>query len=274
MPKGQRNVAIPEPFLKWAGGKRQLVDRLRARMPASYGTYYEPFIGGGALFFAAAPTRAVLSDNNPRLVRTWRAVQRQVEEVVERLCEHRVEEAYFYELRKQDIDRASSDAEVAAWMIYLNKTAFNGLYRVNSKGRFNTPWGRYDNPRICDIPRLMEVSRVLQGVTIELGDFVEVARRAEAGDFVYFDPPYEPLSASSSFRAYTKQGFGADDQRRLRDLALELKGRGVHVLLSNSSAPLILELYQEGFEVELVSASRLINSVGSGRGAVKEVLVR
>jgi len=274
MPKGHKKNVIPEPFLKWAGGKRQLVGELMARMPSSYGTYHEPFIGGGALFFAVAPARAVLSDNNPRLVRTWRAIQGQVDEVIERLGAHRVEESYFYALRNQDIDRAESDAEVAAWMIYLNRTAFNGLYRVNSKGRFNTPWGRYENPRICDAPRLREVSRVLQGVRIELADFTAVGARAEPGDFVYFDPPYEPLSVSSSFRAYTKQGFGPDDQRRLRDLALELKGRGVHVLLSNSSAPLILDLYKDGFELELVAASRAINSVGSGRGAVNEVLVR
>ncbi len=263
------------PFLKWAGGKRQLVPELLARMPARYGTYYEPFIGGGALFFAAQPARAVLADRNPRLVRTWRAIQSQVDRVVALLQSYPIEESFFYAFRERPIDEAAEDAEVAAWMIYLNKTGFNGLYRVNKKrGTFNVPWGRYKNPNVCDEPNLRRVSARLEGVEILLQDFERVGAQAVEGDFVYFDPPYEPLSASSSFTAYTEHGFGPKDQERLRDLALTLKARGVHVLLSNSSAPLILDLYAHGFEVERIAANRSINSVGGGRGAVDEVLIR
>lgn len=267
--------ARARPFLKWAGGKRQLVPELLERMPARFGTYYEPFLGGGALFFAVRPERAVLADRNPRLVRTWRAVQRDVDGVISRLRSWPFSEDFFYELRERPIDEAEQDAEVAAWMIYLNKTGFNGLYRVNKKrGTFNVPWGRLRNPTICDEPNLRMVSAALQGAEILLQDFEAVRELPRRGDFVYFDPPYEPLSSSSSFTAYTQSGFGPRDQERLRDLALELKGRGVHVLLSNSSAPSILDLYREGFEVEQVLASRMINSVGTGRGSVAEILAR
>lgn len=263
------------PFLKWAGGKRQLLPELLRRMPREFGTYYEPFIGGGALFFEAAPARAVLADRNPRLVRTWRAIQNDVDRVIELLRTYPIDEDFFYAFREKAIDAALEDAEVAAWMIYLNKTGFNGLYRVNKKrGTFNVPWGRYKNPNTCDEPNLRAVSTRLQGVQILLQDFEAIRDLPAAGDFVYFDPPYEPLSPSSNFTAYTAHGFGPAEQERLRDLALALKSRGVHVLLSNSSAPLILDLYRDGFEVELVQASRSINSVGEGRGKIAEVLAR
>lgn len=274
MPRFATKTDAPRPFLKWAGGKGQLVPELLQRFPARYGAYHEPFLGGGALFFAAKPGRAVLSDRNPRLVRAWRGVQQQVERVIARLRTYEVSEDFFYALRKQDIDAAPDDAEVAAWMIYLNKTGYNGLYRVNSKGGFNVPWGRYANPNVCDAENLRRVSAALKGVRLEIQDFEAVEAAAVEGDFVYFDPPYVPLSKSSSFTAYTKDGFGPDDQARLRDLALRLKGRGVAVLLSNAAAPETRALYAEGFVVEEVLATRAINSVGSGRGRIAELVIR
>ena len=271
----RHNRAVPRPFLKWAGGKGQLLGDLVARMPERFGAYHEPFIGGGALFFRAAPARAVLTDTNARLVRTWRAVQQDVEGVLERLEAHRAVHSkdHFLALRQRDID-AEGDADVAAWMIYLSKTAFNGLYRVNSRNIFNVPWGRYKNPTIADHENLRACSAALKDATIERADFATVLDRAVPGDFVYFDPPYVPLSASSSFTAYTQDGFSMADQVRLRDLALALKAKGVAVLLSNSSAPAVRELYADGFVVEEVSATRNINSVGSGRGRVAELVMR
>lgn len=275
MPPRRADQTGSWPFLKWAGGKRQLLPELKARLPASFGTYYEPFIGGGALFLELAPPQAVIADRNPRLVRTWRGVRDGVEQVIELLRSYPVEEEFFYAFRERDIDAAPTDAEVAAWMIYLNKTAFNGLYRVNKRrGTFNVPWGRYKNPNTCDAANLRAVSARLQGVEIRHQGFEQLREQPQAGDLVYFDPPYEPLSVSSSFTAYTEHGFGPKDQERLRDLARELKARGVHVLLSNSSAPLILDLYRDGFQVDLVMASRAINSVGAGRGKVAEVIIR
>ncbi len=260
------------PFLKWAGGKRQLLKELRAHVPAKIKTYHEPMVGGGAFFFDLKPRRAVLSDSNERLVRTFRGVRDSVDEVVELLSGYPHSKPFFLEMRTRDVD-AGSDAEVAAWMIYLNKTAFNGLYRVNSKDRFNVPFGRYKDPLICDAELLRACSRALQGAQIEHEDFTAVLDRAGPGDFVYFDPPYVPLSATSSFTSYTSEGFGIDDQRRLRDVAGKLKRKGAHILLSNSSSPLVHQLYDEGFEHREVSARRAINSKGGKRGPVGELII-
>jgi DNA adenine methylase len=172
-----------------------------------------------------------------------------------------------------DID-TQTDAEVAAWFIYLNKVGFNGLYRVNRKNRFNVPFGRHKNPTICDAPTLRACSAALASATLEKADFASAVERAVAGDLVYFDPPYVPLSVTSSFTSYTSDGFGYDDQVRLRDLALELKRRGVHVLLSNSSAVLVRDLYESGFTTVEVSATRLVNSKVAGRGAITELVIR
>lgn len=267
-----RTHEIPRPFLKWAGGKGQLLPALRARAPERWGRYHEPFLGGGALFFALKPAQAVLSDVNPRLVRTWRGVQSQVEDVIALLQGYPHDQDFYYQMRERDIDEAS-DAEVAAWMIYLNKTGFNGLYRVNSKGGFNVPFGRYTNPTICDAPNLRACSELLKRAEILLAPFTQVEQRAQASDFVYFDPPYVPLSASSSFTSYTRDGFDLEDQAALRDLALRLKAAGVHVLLSNSSAPPVYELYASGFEREEVLATRSINSKADSRGSIPELLM-
>jgi DNA adenine methylase len=179
----------------------------------------------------------------------------------------------FYRVRDMDID-SGSDADVAAWFIYLNKTGFNGLYRVNRANRFNVPFGRYVNPRICRPDTLMACSAALANAELLVADFASVVEDARRGDFVYFDPPYVPLSATSSFTSYTSLGFGADEQERLRDAARRLKTRGVRVLLSNSSAPYVRELYADGFDITEVSATRAVNSKPSARGPIVELLIR
>lgn len=260
------------PFLKWAGGKRQLLAALMERAPRNAGGYFEPFVGGGALFFALQPRRAVLADVNERLIRTYRGVRNSVEEVIRQLKGFKHTSEFFYRFRDVDID-AGTDADVAAWFIYLNRTGFNGLYRVNRNNRFNVPFGRYANPTICDEDTLRACSAALGRAELLVEDFAPVVGAARRGDFVYFDPPYVPLSTTSSFTSYTSQGFGEDEQERLRDTARKLKKRGVRVLLSNSSAPYVRTLYADGFDVAEVSAMRLVNSKASARGAIVELLI-
>ncbi len=261
------------PFLKWAGGKRQLLPTLLQLGPRDAPTYFEPFVGGGALFFALQPKRAVLADVNERLIRTYRGVKNNVEEVIRQLGGFPREPGFFYRFREVDID-AGTDADVAAWFIYLNKTGFNGLYRVNRDNRFNVPFGRYVNPTICNQDTLRAGSAALARAELLVADFAPVVEEAGRGDFVYFDPPYVPLSATSSFTSYTSRGFGYEEQKRLRDTALALKKRGVRVLLSNSSAPSVRELYAYGFDITEVSATRLVNSKAAARGAIVELLIR
>jgi DNA adenine methylase len=261
------------PFLKWAGGKRQLLAELLRHVPRSYGRYLEPFVGGGALFFALRPRRAILADVNERLIRAYKGVRDNVDDVVGLLRSYPYEPGFFYRMRDVDID-ARSDAEVAAWFVYLNKAGFNGLYRVNRRNKFNVPFGRYTNPTICDEVALRACSAALAGTELLTLDFEVVCARAKPGDFVYFDPPYVPLSTTSSFTSYTSHGFGPEQQTRLRDAARALKERQVNVLLSNSSAPLVRHLYADGFESLEVSATRAVNSKASGRGALIELVIR
>lgn len=261
-----------KPFLKWAGGKRQLMPFLRERVPEEFGTYHEPFIGGGALFFDTEPVNAVIADYNLRLVRTYRAVRDSPDAVIALLKTYPNDKEFFLSMRAQDID-AADDVHLAAWMIYLNRTGFNGLYRVNRKGGFNVPFGRYTNPKICDADNLRAVARRLANVEILHSDFRSVGDRAQPGDFVYFDPPYVPASNTASFTAYTKNGFDLDDQAELRDLARRLKKKGVSVLLSNSSVPEVHALYAEGFETIEIFANRAINCNAAKRGKVAEALI-
>jgi DNA adenine methylase len=261
------------PILKWAGGKRQLLPALRRWAPKRYRTYFEPFVGGAALFFAIRPARAVLADSNDRLIRTYRGVRDDVETVIAILRTYRHESDFFYATREIDID-ARSDAEVAAWFIYLNRSGYNGLYRVNRSNRFNVPFGRYKNPKICNEALLRASSLALRDAEIVIADFETAVSKATRGDFVYFDPPYAPVSATSSFTSYTADGFGYDQQTRLRDVARRLKREGVAVLLSNSSAPVVRDLYADGFELTEVAATRAVNSKASGRGAVIELMIR
>ena len=260
------------PFIKWVGGKRQLLTELRRHVPERFGRYFEPFVGGGALFFDLAPSAAMLADANERLIRTYHGVRDHVDAVIGLLRSYPHDEAFYYLMRGVDID-AKLDAEVAAWFIYLNKTGFNGLYRVNKRNRFNVPFGSHSNPTICDEEHLRACSAALAGTALEVADFEAAVSSAVAGDLVYFDPPYVPMTATSNFTSYTSGGFTPADQLRLRNVALDLAERGVHVILSNSSAGAVRELYANGFAVHEVASRRAVNSKASARGAVKELVM-
>lgn len=265
----------PSPFIKWAGGKARLLDQYARHFPTEYGTYHEPFLGGGAVFFHHRPERAKLSDINPKLVATYIAVRDHVEDVMERLellrqCHNA--ETYYAARERFNKWTGLAPAEQAALFIYLNKTCFNGLYRENSKGRFNVPLGSYENPTLFDRAHLLAAHRALQGVEIECASFERVLRDAQPGDLVYFDPPYVPLSATSSFTTYFADGFSDGLQVSLAQTFDALAKRGCYVLLSNSSAPMVRDLYA-GYEMHEIAASRSINSRKEGRGKVTELLV-
>ena len=265
--------APAQPFVKWVGGKTQLLSQLFPLMPERItGTYHEPFVGGGAMFFALAPTHAVLSDLNPELVNCYRVIRTKVAALVDALREHVYEKDHYYAVRAQEPEQLP-DVERAARFIFLNRTCFNGLHRVNRKGQFNVPFGKYTNPTICDEANLRRVGAALKHVDIHHSGYSNVLERAERGDFVYFDPPYAPLSATSSFTAYTSSSFGAQQQEELRDVVRELDRRGCKVMLSNSSAQFIRDLYAE-FDVREVYATRAINRDASKRGPIAELVVR
>jgi DNA adenine methylase len=268
----------PRPFLKWVGGKTQLLEQMEPLLPkpGTFRRYFEPFVGGAALFFdlrAAHPEMpAYLSDVNAELVDAYVAVRDQVEAVIRALREHRYESDHYYEVRAQkpaDLPLAKR----AARTIFLNKTGYNGLYRVNRSGQFNVPFGRFTRPLFCDVENLRACSRALAGVSIANGDFSSVLKVAKKGDFVYFDPPYVPLSPTSDFTAYIPGGFGEGEQRKLAKVFGKLAQRGVHVMLSNSDTPFVRDLYA-GFRIETVYASRSVNSKGDRRGKLPEVVVR
>lgn len=259
------------PFLKWAGGKRRLLPLLLPLLRAERGRYHEPFLGGGAVFFGLAPAAATLGDANARLVATYEAVRDDVEGVLEVLSTLVYDKAVYLDARRS-LDEGTT-AERAARFIYVNKAGFNGLYRVNAKGQFNVPFGRYANPTICDADGLRAASKALRGVEIRHEPFERVLERAVRGDVVYLDPPYLPISATSSFTGYTEGGFRLADHRRLRDVALELAGRGARVVLSNSAAPAIRDLYGDGFAVTEITAARSINSRPDGRAPIAELVI-
>ena len=270
-------ASVPEerekaaPFLKWVGGKTSLLPELLRHVPARIRRYHEPFVGGGALFFAVAPRRAVLSDNNAELVHCYRQVRDDVHGVLDVLSRHVYEKDHFQAIRALDPQRLAP-AERAARFIYLNKTCFNGLWRVNRSGRFNVPFGRYTNPRFHHPEALTAASRSLRGVELLHLPFEEALADARGGDFVYLDPPYDPVSATSSFASYTADGFTWDDQKRLARACIALNRRGVRFLLSNTATGRIRDLYR-GFEQRSVRAPRFINSKADSRGQVDELLV-
>lgn len=264
---------VPRPFLKWVGGKGQVLPSLLSLVPHFTGTYHEPFLGGGALYFALRPRRAILADCNHRLIRTYRGLRDHPDQVIARLRESPYEKSFYLAQRDRPID-TESDLDVAAWMIYLNRTGFNGLYRVNRRNQFNVPFGRHTRPLVCDELNLQACSAVLQRAQLLHDSFESVESRARPGDFVYFDPPYEPLSHTSNFTSYSSGGFTIGDQERLRDLALRLKRRQVHVLLSNSAAEPIYALYEHHFEVHEVQALRKVNCRREGRGRITELIIR
>jgi len=271
-----RPSALPSPFLKWAGGKRQLLPRILGSMPDGVRTYYEPFVGGGAVFFALAARgrfeRAVLGDANEELINCYAALQKDVGGVIRALRRHRYDRAHYYAVRARE-PASMSQAGRAARLIYLNRCGYNGLYRVNRSGQFNVPFGRYKDPVICDEPKLRAASAALQSVKLVHGDFEKTLAGARSGDFVYLDPPYVPLSATSSFTAYAKTPFDAAAQARLAGKLRALGERGVRALLSNSDCAETRALYDPTLS-ERVPVRRAINSVASGRGSVGELLVK
>ena len=272
------NPVIAKPFVKWVGGKRKVIPELLFSLPTTFEHYYEPFVGGGALFFhlrslnVLQDHKITISDVNLRLIRTYRAIRDDVEGVIVRLQHHAKHHCrdYFYAVRDAEVDTYENNADVAAWFIYLNKTAFNGLYRVNKKNRFNAPMGKYKNPTICDAVNLRNCHDALQTVEILHQSFT-VTERAQAGDLVYFDPPYVPVSATASFTSYTNQGFGIGEQIQLRDVALSLRNRGVNIMISNSDHEIVRELYTD-FNIRGIQVGRAINSKATGRGKVGEVI--
>jgi DNA adenine methylase len=265
------------PFLKWAGGKTKLLETLTGLLPASISTYYEPFLGGGALFFHLFGLRrfkmAVLGDSNPELINCYEVIRDETDALIEQLGTLPVEEAFFYDLRSTQTAELSAVPR-AARTIYLNRTCFNGLFRLNKKGQFNTPWGKYTNPRIVDPDNLRACSIALgrASTTLAAGDFTRLVQPAQAGDVVYFDPPYVPLTATANFKSYTQEGFTLDDQKRLAQCFKDLASRGVHVIASNADVPVVRELY-DGFDTHTVPVPRRINSKGDSRGPVNEVIV-
>ena len=268
---------IPRPFLKWVGGKAQITDQLLARVPEQFGRYHEPFLGGGALFFALyragrITDGASLSDLNHELIDTYTAVRNETDAVLKRLDSYRHTEKFFYDLRKKNPWRMKP-ANRAARMIFLNKTCYNGLYRVNRKGQFNAPFGRYKNPNYRDPDNLYAVAKALANIDLTNAPFENILDNAKSGDLVYFDPPYVPLSATANFTGYSANGFAYADQVRLRDVCVELDKRGVYVLLSNSATDIVRDLYNPHFKLEEVQARRAINSNPNKRGKLAELVV-
>lgn len=269
--------AIPgSPIVKWVGGKTRLLPEIAARLPRTYGRYFEPFAGGAAVFFHLAPHAAVLADRNADLIATYRAVATDPEGVIRRLAIHRAahDEGHYYATRARwnDATVAWSPLDRAATFIYLNRTCYNGLYRVNRAGGFNVPMGRYKNPLVCDPEGLRAASRVLAAANLVCADYRTAVADAGAGDLVYFDPPYDPVTTTANFVSYTAGAFGPDDQRALAGLARTLIDRGVAVVLSNSDTPFIRSLYK-GLRIDRVRCARAINCNADRRGDVDEVIV-
>lgn len=263
---------LTRPFLKWAGGKARLITQYDQYFPQEYQTYYEPFLGGGAVFFYLHPPVSILSDINTELITTYRCVKDSVEELISLLQAHHQQHSqdYYYHVRAST---GGTDLEQAARFIYLNKTCFNGLYRVNSQGKFNVPLGKYKNPNICPEDILRAASAALHSAEIKQADFTDVLNHAtSSNDFVYFDPPYYPVSETSYFTAYSHYCFGETQQVELKEIFVELARRGVKVMLSNSDCEFIRQLYA-GFQIYTISASRSINCNPKKRGQITEVLV-
>ena len=268
----------PAPIVKWAGGKSRLLGQLLPLLPSGIELrrHVEPFAGGAAVFFALRPARALLCDINPALIGTYEAVRDQVDELIERLeqlaREH--DDRNYYQVRERyNRARKLGAIERAAMFIYLNKTCFNGLQRVNHKGEFNVPVGRYVSPRILNEQALRAASVQLKATDLRCTGFESLLALAKPGDFVYLDPPYEPVSETASFTAYAQSGFDRTDQLRLRDVYAELDRRGCRLMLSNSDTPFIRDLYRD-YQIDFVAAARAINRDASKRGPVQEVVVR
>lgn len=271
---------IISPIVKWVGGKRQLIDELKKYTPNKFNTYFEPFFGGGANLFTLQPKNAVINDLNKDLIVTYLVIKNNVDELIEKLKEHESKntEEYFYKIRDLDRKRTYrklSDVDKAARLIYLNKTCYNGLFRVNSLGQFNTPYGKYKNPNIVNEQTLRAVSTYFNNNNIKIlsGDFEDALTEAKEGDFVYLDPPYDPISDTSSFTGYNEGGFNKEEQERLKQVCDNLNKRKVKFLLSNSNTLFINTLYKD-YDIIIVKAKRSINSNATKRGEVEEVLIK
>jgi DNA adenine methylase len=268
------------PFLKWVGGKRQIMPSIIELLPkkvVSY-TYIEPFVGGGAVLFQLQPKKAIINDFNSELINVYEVIKNHVDELIADLKKHKNDADYFYEIR--GLDRTNdfgklTNIQKASRIIYLNKTCFNGLYRVNSAGEFNTPFGRYKNPNIVNEPTLKAVNNYLNNNDIIFNncDYEEILKEADKKSFVYLDPPYHPVSETSNFTGYVQGGWDMKDQIRLKEACDNLNDKGIKFLLSNSAADFITDLYK-GYNIKIVKANRAINSDGDKRGEVDEVLIR
>lgn len=268
-----------EPFLKWAGGKSQLLHQYKELFPINFNNYIESFVGGGAVFFylynigqLMNSSRIILIDSNEELINTYQTIKYNVDALVETLMNSKFRNAViqFYKIRSEE---PQDKIERAARTIYLNKTCFNGLYRVNSLGKYNVPFGRYKNPLICDRENLEAVSIALQNVEMYWDNFKRCLDFAQSKDFIYFDPPYHPLSNTSNFTSYTKESFGESEQQDLHQTFRELDRRGCYLMLSNSDTPLIRDLYKD-YYIDVVYAKRMINCKSSGRGVISELVIR
>ena len=262
--KDNKNVQKYKPILKWAGGKTQLLEHLLPKIPKEYNKYIEPFFGGGALFFALKPNNSIIADSNPELINLYRVIAKDVNSLISELKNLKNEKDFFYDMRRKEFSELS-EIEAAARTIFLNKTAFNGLYRVNKKGQFNVPFGYYKNPKILDEDQLLAASKLLKKTKILLGDFKDVlCENAKKGDFIFLDPPYLPVSKFSDFKRYTKEQFHEKDQISLANLVNKLSKKGCHILLTNSNHPLIHELYKD-FNIDIYKTKRNINSKSTNR---------
>ena len=271
-------IALAQPFLKWAGGKRQLWPEIKKHIPNVFSTYYEPFVGAGAVLFSLQPKQAIINDINPELVNCYEVIKNSSIDLIEDLKKHENNKEYFYKIR--EVDRSSSFESLssikrASRIIYLNKTCFNGLFRVNRSGQFNAPFGSYKKPNIINSETIKAVSRFLNENQIEIFnlDYRQALVNARRGDFIYLDPPYDPLSLTSSFTGYSLEGFNRIQQQDLRNTFEELTLRGCFVMMSNSSTPYIEQLYGNDYRIVRLSANRNINSNGSERKKVDEFLI-
>lgn len=275
---GKNKLVIP--FLKWVGGKRQLLPQIKLFLPnnlSSY-TYCEPFVGGGALLFDLQPKHAIINDLNQELINVYNVIKNNPEELIEDLKKHYNTSEYFYEIRSVDrfpLFQEFNNIQRASRIIYLNKTCYNGLYRVNNSGEFNSPFGKYKNPNIVNEPVIRAVSKYLNNVDIKIfsTDFETVLNDLPEHSFVYLDPPYHPLSESSNFTGYTQGGWNENNQIRLRNACNILNEKGIKFLLSNSSSDFIKDIYSK-YNITIVKATRAINSDSSKRGPINELLIR
>ena len=271
--------SLVKPILKWVGGKRQLLHEIKPLIPKKYSTYIEPFIGGGAVLFDLQPKCAVINDSNEELMNVYEAIKSNPEELISLLKEYELNnsEEYYYKIRALDrsIEYVSlTKLQRAARIIYLNKTCYNGLFRVNSAGEFNSPYGRYKNPSIVNEPTIRAISKYFQDNNVDFfnEDYSVILRYVKKNSFIYFDPPYMPISSSSSFTGYTKNGFSYEKQRELRDICNELRDKDIKFIESNSDCPEIRDLYS-GYYIKTVQAKRYVNSDAEKRGEISEVLI-